>query len=264
MSKFKDALYDHAEALIRIGKANPSRMDEILANLRRLGNEWADELAFQDVRQMQTELRQTFSAFCAGGYKRELPTIKPYRIDRIKPILRAELDRRIASSASLIKINRQNMIAESIQRFAGWSTGDIASQVTPPREVVTSDKKASDFTVRRVRIDQRQKLRANIADITAKETGAIAFYWRGKMDDRERPLHKKRNGKLYLLTDTWATKQGLVKASNDAPWAEFSESKDDGPPGVPIYCRCHAEYVFDLDELPPSALTEKGRAKIDD
>lgn len=263
MNKFKDALYDHAEALIRIGKANPSRMEEILANLRRLGNEWADELAFQDVRQMRAELRQTFNAFCAGGYKREMPTIKPYRIDRIKPIIRAELDRRIASSASLIKINRQNMIAESIQRFAGWSTGDIASKVSPPREVVSTDKKASDFTVRRVRIDQRQKLRANIADITAKETGAIAFYWRGKMDERERPLHKKRNGKLYLLTDTWATKQGLIKASKDAPRAEFAESKDDGMPGIPIFCRCHAEYVFDLDELPESALTEKGRAKID-
>jgi hypothetical protein len=257
--RFEAALQQHAADLIRIGEANPSRMDTVTANLRRLGGEYADMLAAVDERTMRQEMRRSFQSFTGGGYKREFPTVKAYRIERLSPVLRAELDRRIASAASLIKINRQNMINETIQRFVGWSTGDIAGQVTPPREVTRPDQQASDCTVRRVRIDQKQKLRANIADISANELGAIAFYWRGSHDDRERELHKDRNDKLYLIKDSWADKQALVNVRGAEGWNTFTRTKDDGMPGMPIFCRCHAEYVFNLDELPAAAVSVKGR-----
>lgn len=259
---FESALYQHAADLIRIGQANPSRMEDITANLRRMGNEWVQDLFESDVQTLKAELNHTFRRFAEGGFKRELPEIKAYRIERIKPKLRAELDRRIANAASLIKINRQNMINDAIQRFVGWSTGDISQLITPPRDLTNMDKAGNDYTVRRCRIDQRQKLRANIADIAALDLGAIAFYWRGSKDDRERKLHTERNDKLYLIRNSWADKQGLLNVRGAEGWNDFTETKDDGMPGIPIYCRCHAEYVFNLDSLPINCLSEKGKAQI--
>ena len=45
-----------------------------------------------------------------------------WKLEHLKPSLRGELDRRIMASAQLIKLNRENMIAKTLQRFSGWAT----------------------------------------------------------------------------------------------------------------------------------------------
>src|SRR6266403_300071 len=57
-----------------------------------------------------------------GGAARYHPGIARFTLQRISPLLRAELDRRILASANLIKLNRQQAIAKTLQRFQGWST----------------------------------------------------------------------------------------------------------------------------------------------
>lgn len=256
--QFEAAIRYQAAELIRIGQVSPSRMADVDANLRRLGDEYVKALAADDIEQVKSMLSQQLRAFVGGGSKKELPSVPAWRVSRLNPIFRAELDRRLAASASLIKINRQKMIADTIQRFTGWATSasNIGALISPPREVLTTNKAASDFTVRRVRIDQQQKLRANVAELAAKEMRAIAFEWKGLADHREREAHRARNGKIYLIRDSWAAKKGLVKVSGVDGW---NDEFDDGMPGIPVFCRCHAKYIFDLEDLPSAAVTEKGR-----
>ena len=57
-----------------------------------------------------------------GGYTQIHKGVSRFTIERLKPKLRAELDRRIMASSSLIKLNRKQMMEQTRQRFAGWST----------------------------------------------------------------------------------------------------------------------------------------------
>lgn len=260
--QFEDNLRYQAMELARIGNVSISRMESAEASLRRTGAEYVKALVDGDMKQVKDMLSRQLQSFTGGGSSKELPSVPTWRVSRLNPLLRQELDRRMAASASLIKINREQMIKDTIQRFTGWATSEpnIDRLVSPPRHVVTTNKQENDFTVRRVRIDQTQKLRANVADIAAKELRAIAFTWRGRDDSRERETHRKRNGKIYLMRDSWAVKDGLVKVSGVDGWGdEF----DDGPPGIPVFCRCHAQYIFDLEDLPSAALTEKGREYLE-
>lgn len=258
--EFEDALKRWSDELIRIGSVSPSRMAMAEANLRRLGELYAQAQTEEDVRRLKAQMDDVFMRWTKANSRKEMPTIPTWRVSRLKPVLREELDRRIAASASLIKLNRGKMITECIQRFSGWATSesDVAKLITPPRAVLTLNKQDNDFLIRRVRIDQTQKLRANIAEIAAHEMGAIAFEWEGQDDHRERMSHRKRNGKTFLIRDSWAHKQGLIKPAADVAWNDF----DDGPPGIPVFCRCHARYIFDLDDLPDACLTDKGRDYI--
>ena len=57
-----------------------------------------------------------------GGVLRANPGVERWTLERIKPSLRAELDRSILASANLIKLNREEAITKTIRRFSGWAT----------------------------------------------------------------------------------------------------------------------------------------------
>ncbi len=192
------------------------------------------------------------------------PGVSAFTLQKVKPALRAELDRRILASASLIKLNREASIQRTLQRFAGWATSIPAggTEVAKRKKVKDEVKRAIGglpFIERRVVIDQGHKLVAAINDIVATDGGAIAGVWSSHWREAGydyRPEHKARDGKVYLIRDSWAVKDGYVKKSGVEYLDEITQ------PGEEVSCRCYVRYVYSLRDLPRDWLTVKGREAL--
>jgi hypothetical protein len=199
------------------------------------------------------------------GLERRYSTLSQFTLAQIKPRLRDELDRRILASAGLIKLNRQRAIADTLQRFAGWTTSipKGGSDVVDRREIKETVRRGISglaFRERRVVIDQGHKLAAAINDIVAADGGAIAAIWHHVPERRPaydaRPEHVARNKKVYLIRDAWAKRDGLVKPG--------AAGYTDGitQPGEEVFCRCSYEYLFALRDLPSDMVTAKGKQAL--
>lgn len=189
-----------------------------------------------------------------------------FTIEKVKPKLRAELSRRIAASAQLITLNRNASIARTMQRFAGWGSSVPAggSKVEDRKAVKKQVRRgiaALPFEERRVVIDQGHKLVAAISDIIATDGGAIAGVWEhveeGPPAYDSRPDHVARDGKVYLLRDSWADKEGFVKSGRKDGYSD-----DITQPGEEVFCRCRYRYIYALRDLPTEMLTSKGKEAL--
>lgn len=192
------------------------------------------------------------------------PGVSRFTIERLAPKLRAELDRRILSSAQLIKLNRAEAIQKTLQRFSGWSTSIPAggSKVTDRVEEKTKVRKSLSqlpFVERRVLIDQGHKLASAINEIVAVDGGALAARWfshyRQKGYDY-REDHKERDGHVYVVRGNWALEKGLMKAGPDGYTDEITR------PAEEPFCRCSYRYIYALRGLPDDMLTKKGREAL--
>lgn len=177
-----------------------------------------------------------------GEIERYHEGIDRFTLDRIKPALRGELDRRIAASANLIKLNRTESVEKTLRRFQGWSTslppggvsGESRAEV---RTNVRASMKSLPFEERRVIIDQSHKLFGAINEIVASDGGAIAGRWRSNYRQpgyNYRPEHKERDNEIYLIRDSWAHRAGLVKKGGNPYVDEITA------PGQEPFCRCLA------------------------
>ncbi len=219
---------------------------------------------------MEQMLRETLAAVHKrlierGEIAKFHPGVARFTIDRLRPQIRAELDRRILAAADLIKINRTNAIEKTLQRFQGWSTSipKGGSDAVNKAKTKTALRKAMaqlPFEERRVLIDQGHKLTASISNVIATDGGAIALIWRSHWRQAGydyRPDHKERDGKVYLLRDSWAKAAGLVKQGPAGYYDEITAV------GEEVYCRCNAVYLYALRELPAEMITPKGAAELE-
>jgi hypothetical protein len=219
---------------------------------------------------LQRELRDNLSRIYTrlvdkGGLLRMHPGISQYTIANIKPKLRLELDRHILASASLIKLNRDVAVEETIKRLAGWVTSIPAggSDITNRREVASEVRRGIaglPFVERRVIIDQGHKLSAGISRIVATDGGAIGGYWRhvaeGPPAYDSRPEHVARDGKFYVLRDNWAMHKGLMKLAGRKYYDEITAA------GQEVFCRCSMVWQHNLRDIPQEMLTSKGKEEL--
>ena len=192
------------------------------------------------------------------------PGVERFTLQQIKPSLRAELDRRIMASAELIKLNREEAIQKTLQRFSGWATSipkggsktvNRKKEKRDIRKSIVSEK----FVARRVVIDQGHKLVSSINDLVAKDGGAIAGRWNSHWRQTNynfREDHKERDGEVYLFRNSWARKAGFVKVGKAGYSDEITQ------PAEEVYCRCFWTFVYNLRDLPSDMLTEKGKNKL--
>lgn len=196
-----------------------------------------------------------------GEIERYHEGIDRFTLDRIKPALRGELDRRIAASANLIKLNRTESVEKTLRRFQGWSTslppggvsGESRAEV---RTNVRASMKSLPFEERRVIIDQSHKLFGAINEIVASDGGAIAGRWRSHWRQagyNYRIEHKERDNEIYLIRDSWAHRAALVKKGGN-PYYDEIEAVGQLP-----FCRCFMLWIYGLRELPAEYLTAKGK-----
>lgn len=199
-----------------------------------------------------------------GGYNQVHKGISRFTVDRLKPKLRSELDRRMMASADLIKLNRNQMIAQTKQRFSGWATSipKGGSRAVDKTEVKTNLKKsfgALPYEERRVMIDQGHKLTSELNNIIAVDGGAIAAVWHSHFRQpgyNARPDHAELDGKIFVVRGNWAIDQGLMKVDGH----QYTDEID--RPGQPVFCRCAYSYLYNLRDLPDSMLTVKGRESL--
>src|ERR1700747_229941 len=199
-----------------------------------------------------------------GGVLTLHPGVSRFTLQQIAPKLRGELDRRIMASANLIRLNRQQTIAKTLQRFSGWATSipPGGSKAVEKPEVKDDLKKALrslPYEERRVAIDQGHKLVATVHDIVALEAGAIAAEWHSNYRQPgydARPDHKERDGLTYLIRGNWASDKGLVKPGA-AGWSDAITQPAEEP-----FCRCQYRYIYSLRGLPADMLTAKGREAL--
>ena len=199
-----------------------------------------------------------------GGALKANPGVPRYTLERIKPKLRAELDRRIVASAQLIKLNRDQAIETTLRRFSGWATsipigGSKAVEKQKEAKVIRKSLAQLSFIERRVAIDQTHKLVSSINEIVARDGGAIAAEWhsRWRVPGYDyRPDHKERDQNIYLIRDNWAQIRGLVKAGPAGYFDDITK------PGEEVYCRCTAVYLHSPRDLPSNMLTQKGKEAL--
>lgn len=215
--------------------------------------------------QIAEALRTVYKRAVIGeGLINKAPTMEVGRftLARVQPELRAELDRAILASAGLIKLNRERAVADTLQRFMGWATSIPAggSGDVDRREVKSNIGKrlqSMSFIDRRVRIDQSHKLAARLTDVFARGGGAIAMRWHRHHTRYPREEHRERDGKVYLVRDTWATERGLVRRAG----RDYYDDRE--KPGELVFCRCTAEPIYALSQLPDEMLTNEGRDELE-
>lgn len=192
------------------------------------------------------------------------PGVSRYTVERLTPKMRSELDRRVAASANLITLNREQSIQKTLQRFSGWATSVPAGGTTQTDKVEVKDNvqkalRALPFEERRVCIDQGHKLISSINEIVANDGGAIACQWHSNWRQKNydyREDHKERDGEIYLIKGSWAHKAGLVKAGDVGYYESITK------PAEEPFCRCTGVYLYSLSQLPDNMLTVKGREKL--
>jgi hypothetical protein len=214
---------------------------------------------------LQEAMRSIYRRMVDGGAILKLnPGVSRFTLDKVKPRLRAELDRRIMASANLIKLNRGAAIEKTLQRFSGWSTSIPAGGTrAADRRQVKRDVRRSlaqlPFVERRVLIDQGHKFTAALSETLARDGGAIAATWRSRWrqagyDYRED--HKERDGQVYAVRGCWALERGLMRAGP----AGFTDQITQ--PASEIFCRCAYQWLHNLRDLPDEMLTAKGKAEL--
>ncbi len=245
------------------GYTSEAALTEWLGRLHRAlerelpADEWAR-------KQLENTLTRIFTREVkSGGVLKRVPGVQRYTLDRIAPSLRAELDRRIFAGIDLTRLNKRAATEKTLQRFAGWVSS--IPRGIPPAKVdvravaaeLAKPVKQVRYEARRVAIDQGHKLSAAVAHVVAREAGAIGGIWhdRGEFDHGydARPEHLKRTGTLFLIRDSWAMGEGLVKKSGLKYTDEIEQ-----PAELP-YCSCRYEYVTSPRDMPDTLLTAKGR-----
>lgn len=258
--KFKEVLTKAVIDIAINGFDSQSRIDR-----------WMKALRNALIQEMQPEhvIKQKLDDAMGDIFKRLVTSpnaitkhkgVSKFTLDKVKPELRGELTRRIATSANLITLNREQMIERTMQRFQGWGSSipNGGSDVVAKREVKANIAKplaSLPFEERRVMIDQGHKLTANINAVVAEGGGAIAAIWHSRFRQANynyRVDHKERDDKIYSIRGNWAMEDDLMKVGV-AGYTDQIEMVAELP-----FCRCSYEYIYSLRKLPKEMLTKKG------
>lgn len=199
-----------------------------------------------------------------GGILVFHPGVQRFTLADLKPKLHAELGRRIAASAELIKLHRDEMIDKTMRRFSGWATsvplGGSGADQRSVRSEVGGSFKSLPFLERRVAIDQGHKMVASLSEIIANDGGAIGAMWHSNWRQQNydaRLIHEKRDRRVYLVRDSWADRMGLVQPGSNG----YTDDMD--KPGEFVFCRCWYTYLYSLNRIPRDMLTPKGVAELE-
>lgn len=252
------------EDVVEHGFDKPERMEKWLEKIRK-----AAERTLPSEKVMDKMLREALAAQYKklvddGEIARLNPGVSRFTIKKLTPKMRDELTKRIMASANLIRLNRQQSIDKTLQRFAGWMSSvpaggtDQANKKQTKREM-NKALSSLPFEERRVIIDQGHKLTGAINEVIANQGGAIAGIWHSHWrqpgyDYRED--HKERDEQVYLIRDSWADEKGYVKPGKSGYYGD--ETKVNEEP----FCRCYMQWIYAVRDLPESMITAKGRAAL--
>lgn len=261
----REAIQEAIRDFTEYGFDHPTRLSEWMVRLHAVARKDSpspDLLQARTKAAMETYFKRATSFTVA---RRNHPGVNRYAIDRIKPELRAEMTRRVMASTDLIKLNRDQAVQKTLQRFSGWATSVPAggSRVVDKSEVASDVGKTLrqvKYKERRVTIDQGHKLMASVDAVIAQQTGAIAGMWRSHWRQSGydyRPDHKERDKQFYAIRGSWAMEEGLI--NKGVGYLDEMTQAAEEP-----FCRCYVVYVQNLRDLPDEMLTAKGRKLLEE
>ena len=246
--------------IIEHGFDSKKRIDDWMKKIRKAAiKELISETQIQ--KELKKALETAYNRLVTKGGLISA-NVSKFDIEKLKPRLRSELDRRIMASTDLIKYNREECINNLLRRFEGWATSipkggsDAVDKVKQKQDIRKSLGKIS-FEQRRVIIDQTHKLVSNINDIVAIDNGAIAARWHShwkELNYNYRKDHKERDEKIYAIKDSWAVEKGYISAPN-------GYTDEITQPGEEVYCRCNYTYLYNLRQVK-DLLTNKGEKAL--
>lgn len=187
--------------------------------------------------------------------------VSKFSVDKLKPTMRRDLEKRIMASTRLIKLNREVAVANTLRRFQGWATsipkgGSKAPDIKKEKTKIRKSLTKVTFEEKRVTIDQSQKFASSLNAVIAEDNGAIAAVWHSRWRTagyNYRHDHKERDGKMYVIRNNWAMRKGLMKLG------DLSYNDTITQPAEEVYCQCRYTYIYSIDKLPEELLTEKGK-----
>lgn len=245
--------YDGPERLLRWQKLIADAVD------RHMGS------AYQAEQELREALAAVYRKFVDNGRVLDWhPGVARFTIEKLRPQMRVELDKRILASADLIRLNRERAKAQTLQRFSGWATSIPAGGTTDVNRRVEKVRlrkalKSLPFETRRCLTDQGHKLTASISEVVARDQQAIAVVWHSRWrqpgyDYRED--HRDRDELVYMLKENWALERGLVKPGPAGYYEDVTAVAQE------VSCRCYAQWLYSLRSLPADMLTVKGAAEL--
>lgn len=264
---FYEVLTDAINDMTEFGFDDPSRVARWQELLRK-----AAEATLGPISAMDEMLRRSFQDIYRRmvekhGLLKYHPGVQRWIVDKLKPQLRLELEKRILASADLIKLNRQQSVAKMLQRFLGLATsippGGVSDETkTKLKTEIRKPLASLPFEARRVAIDQGAKFLSALNDVIATDQGALAYVWHSHWRQagyNYRPDHKERDGLVYALRDSWALKAGLINTG--AGYYDEITAAAQEP-----FCRCFVTALYSLRAIlkyDPDMLTNKGRAEFE-
>lgn len=261
---FYDLLSKAVDEFTDQGYQSAEQLEEWLRRMRA-----GIDGAIPDDLTLTREMRETLDAIYKrmvdrGEILRQHPNVARFTYEKVKPKLRAELDRRIVASANLIKLNRKAAIDSTIHRMSGWMTSipPGGTDVKYKQEVKDQARKSLaslPFEARRVVIDQSHKFVSNLSEILATDGSALAGIWHShykQLHYNYRPDHRARDSEYYAVRNNWALQRGLMKPGPKGYTDQITK------PGEEVFCRCWYEYVYALRDLPDYMVTDNGRAEL--
>jgi SPP1 gp7 family putative phage head morphogenesis protein len=179
------------------------------------------ELTDSQLREVAQQLGIELTDHNLAQLNRTLKTVVDIDVFGGEPFLRAQVENFVEQNVNLIKSVEDRYFAE-IQREVfegarqGLSTQDISRKIRERGKVA---KSRSDLIAR----DQMNKFNGQLSKLRQTGIGVEQYVWRTSLDERVRPAHQTREGKVF----SW----------DDPP--------SDGHPGEAINCRCYAEPILE-------------------
>lgn len=227
----------------------------------------------QEEHEAHTFLTRQYHVYRKSGYKKHNKGIKGWRLNELTKPFRSHLKSRIQYSINLITTQTNARMAKLENRFLNWVQGPRTESIKTElaqHEEWAKAKKHNRMILR----DQTSKMIGNFDHIVAEKYKAIGFYWRTRRDKKvvgnpsglypgsgneKHQDHYHRNGKFYFYKDAWVFNiKGLIDRKSDI---EYAESLTDGLPGQPINCRCYAENVYEIADIPKKYIIVKDKSE---
>lgn len=220
-----------------------SRQDETDSEyvLRLILEAYAATMATDKALQKAARIAEQVRGFNQGEFYATLRSALKVDIFLPDPDLRGLVNEWTAENTRLIKSipdeyfgKLQGIVSRGFQE--GAMTNDIADQIQDLYNVTSSRAQL-------IAVDQVGSLNGLITMQRQTNAGISFYQWSTSKDVRVRPAHADREGRYYA----WKTRD----AGGTFAGKTIQQPPNDGPPGVPIRCRCVALPVVNTEALAP-------------
>jgi SPP1 gp7 family putative phage head morphogenesis protein len=177
------------------------------------------------------------SNFDKTQFTRQIQTVLGVNPLLDEPWLDPQINSFVERNAALIKdIPEQSISRIETKIRIGVERGDSLAKLTSE---IQDELKIAKNRAKLIARDQTNKFIGKLTELRQSSLGVTEYVWSTSRDERVRPAHRARDGKVF----------------------KWSDPPSDGHPGEPIQCRCRAIPVLDNLKPAPGVKTKSPTGK---